>query len=66
MLPGAERAAVASAAVRHISFGISRMALGYKVFEVTVGDDVNIDLGSPDGVQPVPASASVIARKKPK
>ncbi|WP_461297026.1 hypothetical protein [Streptomyces harbinensis] len=51
-------------AVSRISFGRSRIRLGYGEFDVKVDKElVEVDLGQPHGVQRVPPYVEIIARK---
>jgi hypothetical protein len=57
-------AAWAQTAIRAISFGRARAALGCGTFTVTLGPATTIDLGAPYGPQAVPGSVDVTATKK--
>jgi len=63
------RPAAAEAAIRKISFGAHRIALGYDKFEVTLGDDAPAALGTDRetgkdmGTHDVPSKVEVIASK---
>ena len=60
---GLGSAQIAQQAIRSVSFGRHRMELGYRNFEITLGDEVELDLGSPLGVVEVPRSVDVVAKK---
>ena len=55
--------AAAQVAIRRISYGRSRQDRGYGDFEVQVSGQEAVDLGEPLGVQTVPASITVVARR---
>jgi hypothetical protein len=51
------------AAIRRISFGRHRIAFGYDDFDVKLGNEVELDIGPPYGLQKVPETVDVIARQ---
>lgn len=52
-------------AIGEVSFGDWRIKIGYSDFEVTMGEQVTVDLGQDLGIKNVPGSVDVIARKPP-
>lgn len=62
-MPSSKKSDWNLAAIKAISFGKARIKEGYTEFEVEIGEMVTVDLGDPHGIQLVPSSASVVARK---
>ncbi|WP_460793027.1 hypothetical protein, partial [Micromonospora sonneratiae] len=61
--PGADSDTWAQTAIRNISFGRSRIALGYDLFELKMGQLTLVDLGEEFGFQRVPDTINIVARK---